>query len=327
MAKVPYELAVLIKGQDGMVARWQARRFGMSADAIGRRVRSGAWRITHPGVYATFTGRLDRPAQMWAALLHCSTWASGDGDLDAVLSHETAADLHGFAEDTSRVIHVTIPHGRRLPKAVAGVQVHVSRRLEQARHPALTPPRTRVEDTAVDLTQTARTIDDAINWLAVACGKWRTTPARLVAAIDVRKRLRWRAELCYALADVAEGSHNIFELRYHRNVERAHGLPKARRQRYRKADAQSQYDDVEYEDYDTIVHLDGKVHRYRERVRDRKRDNRAVVRGDDPLRFGWFDIDEEPCESAVDVATVLLRNGWLGTPRPCDRDCPVGRLT
>jgi hypothetical protein len=47
-------------------------------------------------------------------------------------------------------------------------------------------------------------------------------------AMAARKRMRWRGWLTDALDDVADGVVFPLELRYVRDVERAHGLPAAR---------------------------------------------------------------------------------------------------
>lgn len=73
--------------QAGILTRRQARSVGLSAEAIRVRLRSGRWQRPYPGVLATFSGPLDREAQLWAAVLACGP--------EAVLSHETAAELAG----------------------------------------------------------------------------------------------------------------------------------------------------------------------------------------------------------------------------------------
>lgn len=335
--QLPPDLATVIAAQSGMVARWQARQHGLSQAAIRYRINAGRWRRAHRGVYATFTGPLSRNAQLWAAVLYCSqeksttttttdgSEAAGPRSVDAVLSHETAAELYGLVDRPAPLIHVTIRDGRRLPKPVRGIRVHISTRLDQTRHPARTPPRTRLEDTMIDLTQTAPTLDTAVDWLSIACGKRLTTPKRLAARLRARPKVRWRAELRYALGDVAEGDHSPLELRYHR-VERAHGLPWAQRQFRRVEDltGKVQYDDVVYEEFATIVHLDGRVHlRIGHRVRDMRRDNLTVIRDEDPLRYGWDDLDEDPCQVAAQVVFILARNGWTGTPKLCGPTCTM----
>ncbi len=97
-----------------MLARWQAREHGMPDHALRDLLRRGRWSVRTPGVYVTFTGLLGRWAELWAALLHCShrpRRRPGVTHLpDAVLSHETAAELYGLGPQ-SHPIHVTIPSG------------------------------------------------------------------------------------------------------------------------------------------------------------------------------------------------------------------------
>ena len=75
------------------------------------RMRSGRWRLLHPGVYVTFTGVPGRGARLWAAVL-----SAGPG---AMLSHQTAAELQGLADKATNPIHVTVPHERHV--LVSGV--------------------------------------------------------------------------------------------------------------------------------------------------------------------------------------------------------------
>lgn len=260
MAALPAALAVLAKSQEGIVARWQALGLGMTKPQIRYKLQRGHWQLCHPGVYATFTGPLSRLSRLWVAILACSKDVGNAArsptsylpEPDAVLSHETAAELHGLREERPGPIHVTIPHGRRRPKAPRGIKVHISTWLDAARHPVKLPPCTRVVDTVIDLTQSARTTDEAVSWLSRGCGKRLTTPERLAAAIRERRKLRRRRELLYAVGDAAEGDHSLFEIRYHRNVERAHGLPKGKRQRRRVAGSRIEYIDVVYREFDTI---------------------------------------------------------------------------
>jgi hypothetical protein len=92
------------------------------------------------------------------------------------------------------------------------------------------PPRTRVEETVLDLTQTAPTFDAAFSWLCRAVGRRLTTPGRLRKAARARAKLRWRTEIGAALDEVAAGVHSLLEFRYVTGVERPHGLPPATRQ-------------------------------------------------------------------------------------------------
>jgi hypothetical protein len=308
-------LQALCDGQAGVVCRRQVLAAGFTDEAIGVRLQAGRWRRLYPGVYATFSGPVPSEARRWAALLH-----AGAG---AMLSHQTAAELVGLSNGGSGEIHVTIPASRRVGR-IPGVVVHRSRRTAELVHPARRPPQTRVEETVLDLTQTAATLDDAIGWLARACGGRLTTPGRLAKALAVRRRVRWRSELLSAVEDVRAGCHSLLELRYLRNVERKHALPTATRQRARPRRGGRWYDDVRYQRYGTMVELDGRAaHPDESRWRDMHRDNAGVANGLSVLRYGTAAVSDRPCEVAVQVAAVLLRNGWAGPPRPCGPQCPV----
>ena len=104
-SELPSTLRNLAMRQHGIISRSQALRAGLSADMIKFRISSSRWTQVHRGVYATFTGIPGRRAQLWSAVL-----AAGQG---AALSHETAAELDGFADKPADLIHVTIPAMRR----------------------------------------------------------------------------------------------------------------------------------------------------------------------------------------------------------------------
>ena len=117
------------------------------------------------------------------------------------------------------------------------------------------------------------------------------------------------------LGDVHEGAESVLELRYLNDVERAHGLPTGTRQHRSSG---NDVRDVLYEEYATIVELDGGVHALRQ-LRDMQRDNRALVEGTVSLRFGWHDVTDRSCQVAWQVAAILVSRGWLGQPSRCPR--------
>ena len=106
----------------------------------------------------------------------------------AILSHETAAELDGLLDKPTALIHVSIP-STELMRHGLGVTIHRSRRIEQARHPGPTPPRTMIEETVFDLTQAAATFDDAFSWVSRACQRGLTTPVLLRTRMDMRLAL------------------------------------------------------------------------------------------------------------------------------------------
>jgi very-short-patch-repair endonuclease len=312
----------LLNAQSGVVTRGQARRAGFSDQQILHRVRSGRWQRVHQGVYATFSGRLNRDAQLRAALLRV-----GAG---AMLSHETAAEVHGMLDRSAGgTIHVTVPTRRRPIQggSIRGVVIHRSDQSRPQLPITWKLPRTRVEDTVLDLIDAAPTFHAAYGWISRAVSRELTTTAMLRAALATRPRARYRDQLAVALGDSDDGVHSGLELRYVRDVERAHGLPSAQRQARREIAGGVHYRDNWYAEYRVCVEVDGPAFHRDERVwKDKRRDNLNLAQdGAATFRFGPLEVTELACQSAAMVAATLARNGWKGTPHRCRRrDCTVG---
>ena len=275
----------------------------------------GVWQRLEWGAYATFTGDLSREAQLWAAVLRV-----GPG---ATLSHETAAEVHGLIDKPVGPIHVSVPAERRPGRRrIRGVVIHRSRCLVPEWQPPWRLPRTTVADTVLDLVTASRTFDDAYDWISRAVGRRLTSPQSLSKALARRSRIRWRAWITEALQDAADGVHSPLERNYVHGVERAHGLPTARRQARRRDGSGTRYLDNLYEEYSLCVELDGLVaHPAEGRWRDTHRDNANLVQGTETLRYGWPDATEHRCRTAAQIADVLRKRGWNGTLRSCGPDC------
>lgn len=244
-----------------------------------------------------------------------------------MISHQTAAELFKLTDRPSAVVHVTIPERRRV-KRPESVVIHRSSRLADAVHPGLQPLRTRIEETALDLAELATTFDTAFAVVSAACQRRLTTSDRILQAMSMRGKLRWRTDLVKALGDIALGIHSVLEYRYVNHVERPHGLPVATRQVRVGADGRNRYLDNLYDDYKVCVELDGQqAHPDDQRWLDQRRVNAATAQGITTLRYGWTEADRNPCETTVQVAAVLHSRGWTGSERPCGSGCPVGRPT
>jgi hypothetical protein len=318
MTKLPRKLQGDALFQDGVLTTAQLLEGGLSRDFLRSQVDLGHWQRLHRGVYATFSGDPPRSAQLWAAVL-----AAGPG---AMLSYQSAAEAWKLADKPSRPVHVTVPNQRRV-KPIRGVVVHYSDRAEEALHPAAMPPRTLLEETVLDLTGAAATLDDAIAWLTSALGRTLTTQAQLRGAMTRRRRMRWRAELTELLSPDAAGLHSILEVRYHRDVERPHGLPAGTRQAPFTVGPRRAFRDRLYPHYLTVVELDGRAtHTLDKRWDDIRRDNATSAGGILTLRYGWPDITTRPCHVAAEVARALATRGFTGA-RPCSPGCPVGKVT
>jgi very-short-patch-repair endonuclease len=316
-ANLPEDCRQLIDLQRGILARWQAQAVELEWATIRSQLRNGRWRPLQWGVYATFTGEPSREAELWAAVLRAGP--------DAALSHQTAAELDGLTSTRSKVIHVTVPGNARVDP-IRGMRLHRSERLAEARHPSRTPPRTRIEETVLDLTQTAKTIDGAFGWLCQASGSRLTTPDLLLTALNKRSKVRWRGILVGALDDIGDGAHSVLEIHYVRDVERPHGLPRARRQARVTRSSGRIYLDNLVERYQTCIELDGKAaHSVAGRWRDIARDNASAADGITTLRYSWPDVAQYPCQTAAQIAAVLRQRGWTGQPTPCGQSCRLRR--
>ena len=312
--RFPEGIRATAEWQGGVISRRQLLAAGFSRDAIAERLERGYWQQLHRGVYALFTGQPNREAWLWAAVLR-----AGPG---AALSYQTAAELHGFSTRPTRAVHVTIPSTRRIE--APGLIVHISGRIATATQANREPPRTNVEETVLDLTQSAQTIDDVCGWITSACGKRLTTEEKLRVAVSERKKMRWRTELDDILAAAGDGIHSPLEFRYLRDVERAHGLPESRHQVRVVIDGVSAYRDAYYQQYRVVVELDGKLaHTDEERHRDNHRDVVSSAEGIQTCRYVWRDVYGRPCETAIWQARVLRSRGWQGLPRQCSPGCPV----
>ena len=307
----------VVAEQHGIITRRQAIASGLTPSAIAWLVQDGRWRSVRRGVYSVYTGDGSREARLWAALRRAGQ--------QAVLSHHTAAELGGLTDKIIMAIHVTIPSACRIGP-IEGVVIHRSNRVADAVHPALLPPRTRIEETVLDLVDRSDTFSAAFGWVCAAVQRRLTTPDRIEYFMARRKRLRWRAPIARALSDIRGGVHSWLESRHVNDVERAHGLPAATRQRQVLVGSRSGYLDNSYDDYGLCVEIDGRAaHPDDRRWRDIRRDNDLGARGITTLRYGWDDIVSRPCEVAAQIAVALANRGWTGHLRPCGPDCSAVR--
>jgi very-short-patch-repair endonuclease len=320
--KIPEEAWRLARRQQNVLARSQSGGAGISVDAMRSRVAAGKWQPMYRGVYAVHSRNPERETALWAALLR-----AGDG---AVLSHYTAAEIHGLIDSPRPVIHITVPANRHPARnhPIQGVVIHRSDSIMRTRHPAKSIPCTRVEDTVLDIIEIVRTFDDAYGWICRAVSRGATTPAKILSAMNARKKMRWRKELEIALADAGSGVMSVLERRYTIGVERAHGLPRANRQVRVQQDTGSKYLDNLYEDYGLCVEIDGAIaHPVEERRRDKQRDNWNLAQEEIvTMRFEFPDIrDQESCckTAALVIPVLQARAPTPLSPHPCSPTCSL----
>ncbi len=278
-------LRALAAAQCGVITLGQAAELGLSRHSVGRLVDMREWRRVGPSL--VFLHDLDPPwrALAWAGILH----AGGS----ARIGGEGAAHLHGLTDEPPDQILIMIPHQRRLRDRPPWTFRREREGARSERSPGVLP-RTTVEDTVLDLCTDERS---ALHWIPLAVQRGRTSAARLREAMLSRPRLAQRRLLLDLLDDARSGTESPLEVRYLRDVERSHGLPKGRRQVRRRRSARN---DVGYEEFGLIIELDGHLgHDGLGRFRDFRRDNAALIDGRITLRYGWADVTQESCAVAT----------------------------
>jgi hypothetical protein len=308
----------VLQQQQGVVARRQVVGLGGSDNDIERMIRRRAWARVHTGVYVAHNGPMTPQQRTWAALLRY--WP-------AALAGVSAFHAYGLGiRPATDGIEVAVDADRRFDR-VAGIRVHRLTDFSSVALLHLSPPRLPLEHAVLTVASRSPTEDGAVALISDACQTRRTTVRLLVAALVSMPRLPRRALLLPILEDVATGAYSVLERRYLTRVERPHGLPTARRQRWVRPVRKAGYRDVDYLGLRTVVELDGRLgHEWTaDKWADLDRDIDSAVAGDLTLRAGWRQV-LEPCRLATGVARVLLARGWNARPHGCRPGCPVGDI-
>ena len=304
------DLRRVASDQCGLVTRQQCLAAGLSSKAIEVRLASGRWRRIQHGVYQTAPGREDWWSTAVAAHLACGP--------DAAWSHQTAAFVWGLLPAPPRTPELLVPRdfAARPPRGTIVIRSrHLDDRVDQLWWPWVTT----VEDTILDIAEAA-TVDQLFALLGRAFQRQRTSETVVLARLAARARHPRRGLLMEVLGDVAGGAESAMELRYLRDVERAHGLPRGQWQ-HASAPGRPERHDVAYVEQRVLVELDGRLGHEgpAARLHDGRRDRRSARRGWLTMRAFWPDVAGTPCVLAEEVATVLQTRGWRDSERRCRR--------
>lgn len=301
----PQALIDLALQQGGYLSHDQVTRLGLGKCQIDRLCRS-RWQRHARGLY--FLG-LQEPtfeARAWGGVL-----LGGDR---AIVGGLAAARLWRMRVDEPRELVIWLPRPRQRTAAFP----YVFRSDNVGRHSRGALPRTSVDDTLLDVCgDPETTLDSMAALIGEAVGSGLTTAGRLRVRLAEQPKQPRRRLIAEIIGDTAAGSRSALERRHLHDVERAHGLPRGRRQ----VSGIGALMDVLYDEFGLVVELDGVTyHGVAQRQRDRRRDNaHAIELGLVTLRFGWADVAASPCLVAEEIGAALRALGWPGTLTTCAR--------
>lgn len=296
--------------QDAVATTAQLESWGLTQELASRRARDGEWQRVFRGVFALQSGPVPWRQRARAALLYAGA--------DAALSHRSAAFVRDVLPTPGPDIHLTVPHARTV-SAQPGLVVHRTRHMPWAGGALRAVDE---EDAVLGLVAGAATEDELVGLVCDAV-RGGARPDVLVLRMARRSSLRHRALLAEVLGAVGEGVESPLEHRYRRDVERAHGLPRAVAQRRERVDGRWIRADRIYDGFGVRVELDGRLaHPFGATDDDVWRDNGVLLTsGDITLRYRWRQVAVTPCEVARQVTVALRAGGWRGGPRLCGAGC------
>lgn len=304
------KLVELMRRDNGVATRRELKEIGVSSSALDGRLQSGEWKRVFKGVFLLFSSHPSFRQKLIAIL----KWSRGT----AVFSHNTAAFLHGMLSDPPKVPEIVVGKDSGL---TSNSLVTVRRRSGEIPSEG-TPPRTTLERTVVDLLNVVTTKAEALDVIigAVQRGMRGST---FLADAATHKRLRHREFTSQLLEVTDEGVESHLEYEYRRRVERAHGLPRGRRQEWELIRGRWIRSDCRYEDFSVRAELDGELaHPGRATDPDIIRDNDVLLsRGEKTLRYRWPHVPNQPCLVAGQVGSALEAEGWSGRVRKCSPGC------
>ncbi|KQY56718.1 hypothetical protein [Nocardioides sp. Root140] len=332
----------LVQVQSGVISRRQVIARGGTDNDLTRMVRRRDWFRVLDGVYVNHNGPLSWEQCAWVAVLY--HWP-------AALAGESALIAHGLrvprflARVPPGAPGVPAPGGSsgqpwpqgppievavdatRSPDRKPGIRLHRIVGFEDAALMAKSPPRVRVEHAVLDVAARAPDETGAVAVLSDSVQSRRTTPGRLLDALEGRPRLRHRKFLRRLLADIATGAWSVLEHRYLVEVERRHRLPTAKRQGRERRTSGVVFRDVDYPEYGVLVELDGRLgHEWSDDgCRDLDRDIDALTDPRVTVRARWRQV-LTPCRLAAALARILWSRGWTGVPSSCGPRCAVGAV-
>jgi predicted transcriptional regulator of viral defense system len=180
--------------QDGFIAAHQAVAAGIPRSTLSYHATEGeSLERVGRGVYRLRrfpTSPHGHVIASWLALARA----------DAVVSHESAAELLEITDLIPDVVHVTVPRSKRGLRPPAGVRLHFSDRPIQRRRDVLGVPVTGAERTIADVLRSGGWTEQTDLAVRESIARGLATPRRLRAELPAK----WQSRLEAALAAPGE---------------------------------------------------------------------------------------------------------------------------
>jgi very-short-patch-repair endonuclease len=294
-------IVALAARQHGVISLAQLLALGLSERAVHARVAAGRLHRIHQGVYAVGRPDVTIKGKWMAAVLAC-----GDG---ALLSHQSAATLHGLLNARAGRIHVTVP--RRTTVARAGLHVHRSTclvpedRVEPEGIPCTSVPATLL---GVAATAPRNVLDSACNQAEME----NILDMRAVEELLERRRSHPGAKRLHAALEVdglgLDRTKSRLERRFLR-LARETGLPAPAVNAWMPTPGEEMQCDFVWHNERLMVEVDAwETHRTRKAFRgDRRRDRLLRLHGWDVVRVTGYDVDFDADGVISEVQTLLER--------------------
>jgi very-short-patch-repair endonuclease len=284
----------------------------LSRAGLRWKLDSGRWQHPVRGIIVAHSGPLTEQQVLRVALL----W----GGPRAVLGGLTAAwldGLKGYGDKLpfgERPVYLFVPPGRNARPGLDCIRVvvHQSRVLRSEDvHPVREPRRTRIARSLLDAAQWMQSDRGAMAVLAAGVQQGLVLAPQLAAAAAQMSRLRRRALIVGALADIEGGAQALSELDFTRLVVRRNRLPEPERQAARKdKQGRRRWIDVCWDEWKLMVEIDGAQHRDAlSHWDDMNRDNCFMIDGYRVLRFPAWLVRDRPWEVAKQIRAALRQAG------------------
>lgn len=293
----------LAERQDGVAARRQLHRAGLSRWDILAEVRAGRWRAHGRQTIAFHSGPLTPTATLW----HLVFESGSRGVLDGV-GALIAAGLKGY--EPREGIRISVPRGARVIQA-PGAVVRQTRRLKAADVVSTGIPRVEPAIAAVRAALWARSDKQAATILAMVTQQRIATAEQIALALLEVRRDKRRRYLQRIVLDLLGGAESLGELDF-ATLCRRRGLPEPDRQSLRRTPNGRYYLDVVWSRYRVAVEIDGIHHSWATAVvSDAIRQNDLTLEGLRVLRLPVLGLRVDPEAFFTQIERALVAGGWF----------------